>query len=313
VHQPAQSRLVRRAGALLCATLLPAVAAAQIVNPAEAQKAPKPDPTSTFDEDLQDYPGRLRSWELPATIVEGARPSSLSEEDRIGDYKQPRWTARRRFPATRVYVVPAGKFEVEHWTRVKVPKDKGKSTVEHQYEAEFGLPGRWQIDIYAVTEKAGSEGETAWSEQKFEVRYAFADWGELWGNPTAYVEWVEKSASADVIEAKLLFGGELAEGWHWGTNLVLEHEVSGELENTWEITAGVSKTIRDNKFSVGAELKGALVDVHSDRGNYDEELEIGPSIQWRPLPAMHVDVAPLFGVTSDSRAADIYMVIGWEV
>ena len=290
---------------LAASALLPNPSLGQVVNPAEAQKKP--------DDTQQEYPGRLRSWELPPTIIEGQPLPNLREEERIGDYGQPRWTAHRRFPSTRVYVVPAGKVELEHWTRVKVPDGGGPSTVETQYEIEFGLPGRWQIDLYAVTEKTGSEGDLDWSEQKFEVRYAFADWGEIWGNPTAYLEWVEKSASADVVEAKLLLGGEISEGWHWGANLVMEHEVSGEIENVYEVTGGVSHTLRDERLSLGVEVKGALVDVHTDRGNYSEELEIGPSLQWRPLPAMHVDIAPLFGVTPDSRAADIYLVLGWEL
>ena len=35
-------------------------------------------------------------------------------------------------------------------------------------------------------------------------------------------------------------------------------------------------------------------------------------IQWRPIPRMHVDFAPLIGVTNQSPAAKIYLVIGFE-
>ncbi len=280
----------------------------QEVNPATAQEEEQKEAQEKQPDQVSPY--RLRSWEIPETVVSG-REGNLDEEDRIGPNKQPRWTAARRFPSTRVYVLPPGVFEFEFWTRVKVPRH-GASTVEHQYEVEMGLPGRVQFDIYAVTEKTGSEGEMDLSEQKFEVRYAFADWGEIWGNPTAYLEWVEVNEGVDVVEYKLLLGGEASPGWHWGSNLVLEHEVSGELANEYELTLGLSHTIRDQVLSLGGEIKAALTDVHEDRGEYEESLEIGPSLQYRPLPSMHIDFAPLFGIGSDSREMDIFFVLGWE-
>src|SRR6266436_9927032 len=79
----------------------------QVVNPADAQQRPSTQP--------QAQPEHLRSFELPAVTVVGEKPSDLREEDRVGSYGQPRWTATRRFPNTRVYVVPEGKIEGELW------------------------------------------------------------------------------------------------------------------------------------------------------------------------------------------------------
>jgi len=210
-----------------------------------------------------------------------------------------------------VYVVPAGQLELEHWTRVKVPEE-GQSTVETQYEVELGLPHRFQVDLYYVTEKTGSEGDLDISEQKYELRYALADWGRIWMNPTLYLEYVSRNAEADKVEYKLLLGDELGQGWHFGSNLVLEHELDGAGENEYELTMGLARTVIDEKLSLGAEMKAALVDVHADRGEYEESLEIGPSLQYRPIPQMHIDFAPLIGIGSDSRAADIFLVLGWE-
>lgn len=235
----------------------------------------------------------------------------LREEDRVGSYAQPRWTTKRLFPSTRVYVVPEGKFEFEHWTRVKVP-DAGRSTVETQYEVEIGLPGRFQIDLYAVTEKSGSEGELDVSEQKYELRYALADWGQLWMNPTLYIEYVSRNAAADKAEYKLLLGDEIAPGWHFGSNFVFEHELGGAGENEYGLTMGVSHPIVDSKFALGVEMKAALIDVHADRGEFTKELEIGPSMRWQPVENLHIDVAPLVGIGPDSRAADLFFVLGWE-
>ena len=245
------------------------------------------------------------------TEVLAPRLPALFEEELVGSYGQPRWTTKRLFPTTRVYVVPEGKLEFEHWTRIKVP-EKGKSTVQNQYELEVGLPGRLQADLYLVTEKEGSEGGLDIAEQKFELRYALADWGKLWGNPTLYFEWVERNAEADAYEAKLLLGDELAPSWHWGSNLVFEREISGDLTNEYALTFGISHTVRDSKFALGAELKAELSDVHGDRGDYDQAYEIGPSMRWQPFPAFHIDVAPLVGFGPDARDLDVFVVAGWE-
>ena len=55
-----------------------------------------------------------------------------------------------------------------------------------------------------------------------------------------------------------------------------------------------------------------LTDVAGDRGNFDTEVLLGPSIQFRPLPQMTINFAPLVGLTDDSPDAQIYLNIGWE-
>jgi hypothetical protein len=77
----------------------------------------------------------------------------------------------------------------------------------------------------------------------------------------------------------------------------------------------VSHTIRDSKIDFGMETKLALVnelDEHGSRGPFETEFLLGPSMQFRPLPQMHIDVAPLFGVTHASPRAKIFVVLGWE-
>ncbi len=296
------TRTIRALTALLA---LAASARAQVVNPATAQQPPKDATDETEKADI------LRSWQLPAIVVTDEPLSPFRESDLIGSYGQPRWTSRRLFPTTRVYVLREGQMDFELWNRIKVPR-QGAATVETQYEFEIGLPGRFQFDYYFVTEHSGSEGDTEISEQKYEVRYALADWGKIPWNPTLYAEWASVSGGPDRFEGKLLLGDEVSPGWKVGSNLVWEHEVSGDLTNQYELTLGVSRTIVDEKFSLGGELKTSIEDVHGDRGEYAESLEVGPSIQWRPLPSMHIDIAPLIGIGGESRQADIYAVLGWE-
>lgn len=288
---------------LLSPLLTALVLSPQVVNPATAQHAPET-ATRTDTE-------RLHSWELPPSVVTGTAWSPYRDSDLIGEYGQPRWTSRRLFPSTRVYVLRPGQFDFELWNRIKSPRN-GPSTVETQYEFEIGLPGRFQFDYYLVTDKTGSDGTTDIAEAKYEVRYALADWGKLPWNPTLYAEWKSASGGPDGYEAKLLLGDEVSPGWKVGANLIYEREVSGDLTNEYQLSLGVSRTLIDETFSLGGEMRASLSDVHGNRGDFAEELEVGPSLQWRPVPNMHLDVAPLVGIGGDSRAADIFIVLGWE-
>lgn len=297
-------RMRLAAAGFLHVLVVTGTAHAQIVNPADKQAPSSEQPAESGDDH--------HTWTMPPVEVYGKAP--LNEEDRIGDYAQPRWTAHRRFGETRVYVVPKGMVEFEYWLRPTTNK-RAPTDFESQYEFEFGLPGRVQVDLYAVAHKTGREGTFGVDEQKVEVRYAFADWNKIFGNPTVYAEWAQVSNGPDVAEMKMLFGGEITSGWHWGSNLVWEHQTGGALENSNEWTTGLSRTVRDTKLSVGVETQLALVNERirpGVRSDFEKEFLAGPSIQFRPLPQMHIDFAPLFGSTKAAPRAKTFMVFGWE-
>ncbi len=251
----------------------------------------------------------VHSWQLPPVTVVGERPSELREEDRIGSYAQPRWTADRRFSETRIYVIPEGKVEFEYWLVAEAPHH-GPTEVKHMFELEFGLPSRFQVDLYLIDRKEGSGGQS-FIDGQFEIRYALADWGKIWGNPTLYLEYKAIDSAPDEIEAKLLLGGEIAPRWHWGANLVWDAQTGGDRETSYEFTNGVSYTFLDERFSLGVETQLALIDVHNHRGTYDTEFFIGPSVQYRPAANIHLDFAPLIGV-ADRSAFKGFFIFGYE-
>lgn len=255
------------------------------------------------------FANRQASYDMPPVIIEGERAPELREEDRIGPYNQPRWTARRRFPGTRVYVRPPGTVELEYWLRPTV--DDGETELRTLYEISMGLPYRIQLDIYLRTDSGGNLEET-FVGQQVELRWALADWGVIWGNPTLYAEWVGLEQAPDKFEAKLLLGGEIAPRWHWGANLVGEFETGGEREYEYQVTGGVSYSVIDSVFSVGVEAIYIMADTKEDRGDFDYAFLIGPSIQWKPFEQLHIDFAPLVGVTSDSPDFRAFFVVGWE-
>lgn len=299
-------KTAKKAAMMAGLALVAELGTAEVMNPADTMRSQPPAAQP------QPVEQRYRSWEYPVIQVNATRIPSLREESHIGSYEQPLWTATRRFPTTRVYVVPEGKMEVEYWLRTTFKQD-GTTSYRSLYEAEFGLPHRFQLDLYYRTDQSGSDGEIYASEQ-IELRYALADWGVLPGNPALYLEWIrhDRREEPDQIEPKILFGGELARGWHWGVNFVAECQTGGDLEREYQLCSGLSYAIRDYKLALGAECKAAFTDTKKDRGNFDENIVAGPSLQYRPYPQMTMNIAPLFGVTDASDKAQLWVNVGWE-
>lgn len=282
----------------------------QVVNPADKQREFQESAEERqTTEPTQAVREPRASYELPAVDVVGERGSGLREEEHIGPYSQPRWTARRSFTNTRVYVRPPGTAELEYWLRPTV--DDGETDIRTLYELSIGLGHRLQLDLYLRNDTEGDDGETLLGQQ-VELRYALADWGKIPGNPTLYGEWVGLEQRPDKFEAKLLLGDELAPRWHWGVNLVGEFETSGEREYEYQLTGGLSHTVVDSKLSLGVEGQVIAVDTKEDRGDYDWAYLLGPSVQYRPLPQVHVTFAPLVGLTEDSPDFRAFLVIGYE-
>ena len=279
-------------------------AAAQATQPVAAEPG---DPLAPWG---GEKPKHTASYELPAVDVVGKAGSDLVEEDRVGPYNQPRWTARRRFPSTRVYVRPPGTVEFEYWNRTTV--ESGNTEMRQLYELSIGFEPRLQLDLYFRTDQEGDDGEALIGSQ-VELRYALADWGKIWGNPTLYFEWVGLEQRPDQIELKLLLGDELAPRWHWGVNLVAELQTSGEREYEYQLTGGLSYTVADSKFSVGGEVQAFMSHTKEDRGDWaSPTVFLGPSFQFAPLPQFHIDFAPMVGITSDSPEFRGWLVVGWE-
>jgi hypothetical protein len=289
-------------------------AAAQVANPGDEARsgAEKMQPPPDQRRDKEGHARRIPSYDQPPIEGGEAPLDGLIEEERFGAYGQPRWTAHRRFGETRVYVVPEGFFELEWWIKPEVPRGGGPTTTVTEFEGELGLGHRLQLDLYLDAQKVGHEDNFELDGQKIELRYALADWDVIPGNPTFYVEYHAHHSGPDQVEMKLLLGGELARAWHWGLNAVFEREIAGDLENNYEATGGISYTVFDTGLGVGAEVKAQFLDNKDRRGNMHEVCLVGPSVQWRPHPAAHIDVVPLFGVTGFSPVFAPTIVIAWE-
>ncbi len=273
------------------------------------------DPTLPADESPR------RSFELPAIQVEGHSPF-LKEEEYIGAYQQPRWTATRAFTTTRAYVAQEGQVTLEGWARTTIDRHadaNGNRQHEERYlqEVTIGLPNRVQLDFYLRQDHDSAAHDTSLAGQ-FEARYALADWGKIWGNPTLYLEYIARDKdNPDVIEPKLLFCGELAPRWHWATNFALEAETGGARSHEWGWSGALAYSVIDSKLTLGAESIIHATDevdaaTHSRTG-LTYEFMVGPSMKWKPTPATMVNFTPLVGLGGHSPRAQIYLNVGWEL
>jgi hypothetical protein len=235
----------------------------------------------------------------------------LQEEAPVGPYQQPDWTTARRFPTTRVYLQqPPWGIGVEQWWKGQWPRGEG-SNHQFQEEVEVGLPYRFQLDLYENW-VVNSRGTVYHDNVALELRWALADWGRIWFNPTVYGEWKFRDADQgpDKYELKLLLGDALAPRWHWGMNLIFEQEVGGARATEWAVSGALSYTVIDERLSAGVELKVETETENGARSNSPVEVDLGPSIQWRPTRNSHLDVVPLFGLTSDSPHIETWVVFG---
>ncbi len=235
----------------------------------------------------------------------------MQEETVVGPYDQPEWSTHRRFPLSRIYLQHTPyEMGVEQWWRLQHFRD---GTTKQRFQEEFGigLPHRIQLDIYE-TWVVKNDGHTVHDNVAAEIRYALADWGKIPMNPTIYLEWKFVKGGADVLESKLLLGDELASGVHWGVNLVYEQEVSDVRTTEYAVSGAIGKTIIDQKLGLGIEAKYINATEKGSRSDAEQQFLLGPSLQWRPAPRWHVDLAPLAGLTDDSPRVEAWAVAGFE-
>jgi hypothetical protein len=270
----------------------------------------------------------------------------LKDEQPIGPYRRPIWTLHRPSPTTRIYLqVDPGEVEFEQWLDIRLRKKRSEpdDRIRMSEEFEFGLGGRFQLDLYYNTIFSRNNGQNAslsirsWAA---ELRYALADWGVIWGNPTLYFEYIlwnnDPSGHGDEatssIEPKILLGDDLGGGWHWGVNLFYEATTNASVREHG-ITGSLLKTLIDGKLSAGLTAKFVYEsdNIGSDQSltSRSRELYVGPNFQIRFAPVeaeteidgkkrtvvkakAHLDIEPIFGLTGDSSRVQILIIFGWD-
>jgi hypothetical protein len=237
------------------------------------------------------------------------------DTDLVGEYKQPVWTTKRRFTDTEVYVLPPGELSLDFWfvTGGDLVSD-GQPLNRWKLELEYGLGKRFLADFYLQFEQKGYLGELKVSQIELELRWAWADWGVLWGNPTIQVDYEFNTEAPQAMEAKLMFGDQFKDRWFWGVNLFYERQFGSPGEQEFGATMGMSYIFIYNRLLFGFELKAEL-----EGEGEDGMVLAGPSLQVRATKNIYLDLIPMFGVRfgeglpsgSDVVGAyQVYLILG---
>ena len=230
-------------------------------------------------------------------------------QTRVGEYNQPLWSTIRMFPSTRVYVMnPPGTGMYEKWFDIR-DRRNGPAQVRMRDEFTFGLGKRLQVDLYSHTVYDGEAGDKqfAWRGFSWEVRYALADWGKIWGNPTLYFE--HKLLNGNMgIEPKLLLGDNLGTNGIWGLNLIYEGNIAPTREGQEREYAGTASYgyILNNDLTIGAST------MYRNNDGNSTELYLGPLFQYRFNGRTYLSVEVMPGLTQESKSSRSTVILAWR-
>ena len=229
----------------------------------------------------------------------------------VGDYKQPAWTLVRKFPSTRVYVmVPPNNIMYEKWFDIRQRRN-GPTQVRMRDEFAFGLGKRLELDLYLHTVYDGVSGDRTfgWRGFSWEVRYALADWGKIWGNPTLYFEHKFLNGR-EGIEPKLLLGDKIGRRGIWGFNAIYEANLGGnkeQQEREYAYTASYGKIINDD-LTLGV----SHMFRYNDYEGTSKEFYVGPLLQYRFNGHGYINIEHMPGLNEDAKKSRTIIIFGWK-
>ena len=229
----------------------------------------------------------------------------------VGEYNQPAWTLVRKFPSTRVYLmVPPNTIMYEKWLDMR-DRRNGPTEIRMRDEFAFGLGKRFELDLYMHTVSDGIAGDYSFKPRGFswEIRYALADWGKLWGNPTLYFEHKFLNGRQG-IEPKILLGDRIGKRGIWGVNLIYEANLGGtkeEQEREYAYTASYGYMV-NNDLTVGV----SNMFRYNDYEGTSKELYVGPLVQYRFNGHAYINVEHMPGLNQGAKLSRTIIIFGWR-
>ena len=231
---------------------------------------------------------------------------------RVGENNQPAWTLVRKFPATRVYImVPKGTVMYEKWFDMRTERNGGGTEVRMRDEFAFGLADRLELDLYlhTVYKSDGLQSSFGFRGMSWEIRYALADWGKIWGNPTLYFEHKLLQGKYQGIEPKILLGDRIGKNGIWGLNLIYEAYAAPTRQlqqREYAYTASYGKIINDD-LTIGVSNMFRHNDVDGTNEWY-----VGPALQYRFNANGYVNFEILPGLNQDAKQFRNTIIFGWR-
>ena len=277
----------------------------------------------------------------PATAAESSKPAVTTEPTMVitGDELPSAYGAsgafsRSRFSAvTTAYVLPP--WEV--YTAFIYEGDSFNDSLPDNLftqEIELGLPYRFGFAVENRIEHFN--GETQNSFVSVEGRYALADWGKIPLNPTLFAEYKfgtgnilheegpppppEEAAAGggppprpDAYEFRLMLAQEFGGRFEWAANVFFERENTGDRGREWGFSQSIQTPVllAHERLKVGVDMIYKNFTVKDTRGSAINRFNIGPSFSFKPSERMRLDLEPLFGVTKDSAAVQVFAIVSY--
>jgi hypothetical protein len=241
-----------------------------------------------------------------------AGPSEASYRTIVQSYKaSPPPTQDRLFAGTRFWRLDPGRYEVETWWEAQVAKDQSGTSHLLQAEIEIGLTSHIQIDLYEVMQVKPDQSLTH-EGNRIELRYSLArQYGDIWANPTVYLEWHPRHGAPDRAEARLLLGGQITGRILGAANLYYEQNVesSGPEGTDAELGAQLAaNTPLASWLRFGAELKLGL-DQHGT-STFSPVTLAGPNAILK-LGMFKLTTTLFFGLAHDDPRIDLFLIAGY--
>jgi hypothetical protein len=260
----------------------------------------------------------------------------VTAEEVPSAYGAPPGLSRSRFSnTTQAYVLPPWAFffgEIFEGQGFR----HGPPDYLFTQEIEMGLPYRFGVAAESKFERfnGGGGAETV----SLEARWALADWNKIPLNPTLFAEYKfgvgtirheERPPPAgggeeeeeeggppkvpDAYEVRLLLAQEFFERFEWAMNWFFEKENTGDRGREWGFSQAVMTPVLlpNERLKVGVEMEYKNFTTKDTRGDPLNSFVIGPTLAWKPTASTRLDVSPLFGCTTDSPVADVFVVFSW--
>ena len=272
----------------------------------------------TVSKSFGQYSGRaLNNGQQDSTEVKNlseviVTAKKYSQFELVGENNQPAWTLVRKFPSTRTYImVPKGTVMYEKWFDMRSPRGGDPTEVRMRDEFAFGLANRLELDLYlhTVYKAGGYESSFGFRGFSWEIRYALAEWGKIWGNPTLYFEHKLLDGKYQGIEPKLLLGDRIGQRGIWGVNLIYEAYAAPtrvDQKREYAYTASYGQIINDD-LTIGVSNMFRHNDVDGSNEWY-----IGPAGQYRFNGNAYLNFELLPGLNDDAKLYRNTIIFGWR-
>ncbi len=263
-------------------------------------------------------------------------PLVIKGDELPSAYGAPGSYSRSRFsPLTNAYVLPPGSVYAALIYEGDIFRD-GKPDHGFTEEVEVGLPYRFGLALENRIERFN--GDTENSSFSVEARYALADWGKIPLNPTLFAEYKfgtgkilheegpppppgEAEAEGeggppdrpDAYEFRLLLSEDFGDRVEWAFNAFFERENTGDRGREWGFAQSIQVPLllERERLKAGVEMQYQNFTVKDTRGSPIHRFGVGPSIAFKPSAHSRFDFTPLFGVTDDSPAVQIFAVFSY--